>query len=59
MSTYDWDTLFSLWAQGELTQDMFLGQLAQHIKSQEAQIKALELELNKLKRQVDELDSIN
>ncbi len=48
MATYTWDELFSLWAQG---------QLAQHIQSQEAQIKTLERELNKLKRQVDELSA--
>ncbi len=57
MATYDWDELFSLWAQGKLTEKMLLGQIAQHLKSQEAQIKALELELNKLKRQLDALDS--
>ncbi len=57
MATYTWDELFSLWAQGQLTQDMFLGQLAQHIQNQEAQIKGLELELNKLKRQVEALSA--
>ncbi len=57
MATYTWDELFSLWAQGQLTQDMFLGQLAQHIQNQEAQIKALEQDLNKLKRQLNELSA--
>ncbi len=57
MATYEWDELFSLWAQGKLTEDMFLGQIAHHLKNQEAQIKTLERELNKLKRQVNELSA--
>ncbi len=57
MGTYTWDELFSLWAQDKLTQDMFLGHLAQHIKTQEAQIKTLAQELNKLKRQVNDLSA--
>ncbi len=57
MGTYTWDELFSLWAQDKLTQNMFLGHLAQHIKSQEEQIKVLERELNRLKRQVDALST--
>ena len=55
VGTYDVQHLMNLWAQGKVDLDQIMGQVLQYIKTLQEEVAALDLEVRKLKRRVDEL----
>ncbi len=51
------ESLWALWKQGKVKADHVMGQLLQYLMALQKELKALELEVRKLKRQVEELSS--
>ncbi len=51
------ESLWPLWKQGKVKADHVMGQLLQYLMALQKELKALELEVRKLKRQVEELSS--
>ncbi len=49
--------LLNLWSQGKVDLDQIMGQVLQYIIALQNAVEALELEVRKLKRQVEELSS--
>ncbi len=50
-------TLLNLWKQGKVTAEQIVGQILQYLVDWHKEFQALELEVRKLKRQVEELSS--
>ncbi len=50
-------TLWNLWQQGKVTAEQIVGQMLQYLVAWHKDFQALELEVRKLKRQVEELTS--
>ncbi len=58
MGTYDTvQALLDLWSQGKVDLEQIMGQVLQYIKALQDEVKALKLELSKLKRRVDKFSS--
>ncbi len=51
------ESLWALWKQGKVKADHVMGQLLQYLMDLQKELAALELEVRKLKRQVEELSS--
>ncbi len=51
------EALWALWEQGQVKADHVMGQLLQYLMDLQKELAALELEVIKLKRQVEELSS--
>ncbi len=57
MGTHTVKHLLSLWSQEKVNLDQIMGQVLQYILALQEAVAALELEVSKLKRQVEELSS--
>ncbi len=57
MGTYTVQHLLNLWSQEKVNLDQIMGQVLQYIIDLQNKVEALELEVRKLKRQVEELSS--